>query len=296
MDLDKINGKYNVVLAFDQTHSEYMVVLIMSVLKYSIKSKYQFHLIIDKNTNLDYQMRYFKENNVDVKTYLIDGDQINDFHINKEKYSRISDAAYYRLLAPFILQGKLEYYLYLDTDTYVVSSIDEIFDYKSDNLIISAVSEKDMNLDSSNGFSSGVMLINVKEMIQFLPLKKMIELNKTLKFDGDQELLNHFFGKNFIKIPIEYNYPIFLRLVDIPSYKHNKYSEPKLKIIHYLGNHKPWIYSTRLPYIKSWQKEYKDIFIKNPWDRITLNDFMRRLVTYFFSVNRLHNIKEKLTK
>ena len=253
---------FNIAIAFDNQQN-IALVLIKNIIDKSVKKELCFHIFIDQKTDFEWHEKLLKSWKVIFSIYRINEEDLGGMYIDRVHYTHITNASFYRLLMPSILNN-LQCFLYIDTDTYINCDIREIFDYCSSTHALTVASERE-------GFNAGVLLINPKNFLHELPIEKSIELFNQHKFISDNELLVYFF-RNPATLPIHFNYP-----AHSVTKKNNS-----LKIIHFMGTTKPWRYSTNLKFTKEWRSIHIAIFGKNPWDKITIKERILR-ITYMIS-------------
>ena len=117
--------------------------------------------------------------------------------------------------------------VYLDSDTVVKGSLDDLFDGDD----FAAVPDAGLDLPDGTVFNSGVFAVNPSHgMFE----KMMSQLGHTTSYDGgDQGFLNQFFA-DWRKLPLEYN-----TTKRIYSHHPQVFNEDDVKVLHYVGR-KPW--------------------------------------------------------
>ena len=117
--------------------------------------------------------------------------------------------------------------VYLDSDTVVKGSLDELFDGDD----FAAVPDAGLGLPDGNVFNSGVFAVTPSHgMFE----KMMSQLKHTTSYDGgDQGFLNQFFSE-WRKLPLEYN-----TTKRIYSHHPQVFHDEDVKVLHYVGR-KPW--------------------------------------------------------
>lgn len=129
--------------------------------------------------------------------------------------------------------------IYLDVDTIVNKSLQELWDYDLENTCIAARAE------NKNGyFNSGVLLMNLKK-IRELELDKTLDYHlKTSHFQfPDQDALNITFKFNKVLLPQKFN-----------VMGHIVYNMDKIVIRHFCGVTKPWEENADEADIEYWRK------------------------------------------
>lgn len=135
--------------------------------------------------------------------------------------------------------------VYLDSDMLVVDCLDELFEKPH----MAAVSDDDFvagREEGIMGFNSGTMVIKpedglVAQLVEMIPRVAVIK-----KHFGDQDVLNLFFynwiNQPELHLPVNYNACAY-RMSD---YK----NELKVKVLHYVGKNKPWMWSRQYRFIR----------------------------------------------
>lgn len=167
--------------------------------------------------------------------------------------------AYYRIFAPVVFQH-YERIAYLDCDVIVKADIADmhnidfegkaamaVVDYylsKSPDLnnqyeFCEYIKEK-LHIDSaSTYFNSGVLVYNIKKMIEKEYMAQFLALTKNTLYYQDQDILNCVLNGDMLLIDTAWNFqPLYHleRLISIMFYLPMR----KIKIIHYCSPHKPW--------------------------------------------------------
>ena len=132
---------------------------------------------------------------------------------------------------------EFEKIIYLDSDLYINKNIDELFELPNMSAVISGkgyVKEwEEMN--------SGVIVIEPKHGLT----EKMIQILKNEKFDkniGDQDIINRYFDWKNKNLAISEIYNMYYNFVDY-YVKYLNYNLEDFKIIHFIGQQKPWMMS-----------------------------------------------------
>ncbi|AXJ14023.1 glycosyltransferase family 8 protein [Streptococcus pluranimalium] len=156
-------------------------------------------------------------------------------------YPHINFMAFARYFIPqFVSEEKV---LYLDSDMIVTGNLDTLFKIDLSNHALAAVEDR---FNSYGGFNSGVLLINNKswkdEKIQEKLVSYTAEHYQEIK-EGDQTVLNHFFGKTYLKLNEDYNFLVgqdhYAFLTRDKSFFEKDLTLPPT-VVHYLTHDKPW--------------------------------------------------------
>lgn len=246
---------YHIGFCGDEKYIQYITVTMYSIVKntkvsfsykdklpYAIvenqneaKEKYYFHIITD---NLS-ESTVNKISLLEKELNAIYPCSIEIFYAKDEYFKDYSPwrgnyMTYYRLLYPQILPKEVNYYLYLDGDTLVVSDIREIFCEKLDTYAIGAVAQyklaaqklqKEILLPQQKGekrysfhtheyyFCAGVMLVNLEKWKEENIEGKVAWFLKKYKARyPDQDALNYAVKNNF-KV-LDFKYDMYMSGVD----------------------------------------------------------------------------------
>lgn len=223
-------------------------------------------------------------------------------------YSHISSIAFARLLIPTLIPE--ERVLYLDSDLVVNASLHDLFHCNMHNYCLAAIPD---NWNPHN-FNSGVLLIDNQKLQRQKQLpKKLLQKAMGPKITHDQEILNDYFGQNYLHLPDTYNACISLELFmeNLPSeqdhaalhqfYKRMNDAKP-FKIVHYAGDNKPWRLTSTTRLRKLWWQysslEPEEIINHNPLPEIPgldhQTDHNIYIFTYSANVMNLEKIVQDL--
>lgn len=235
-----------IIFSSDDNYCPYLGVAIKSIINNSSKKNNYDILIFNENIS-----------EINKKKLLTTKNKLNNFSIrfiNIKKFiknpklfytsSYISIATYYRLFIEKICKN-YQKVIYLDCDTIILDDITKLFRINLENKLFGAVIipeklkskelkkyvKKTLKLQNDlEYFNTGVLIINIKKIIEFKLFKKSINLLQKIKNPRlhDQDILNTIcFGK------IKFINPKFNHFMGY-SNKNNKKT-----IIHYVIE-KPW--------------------------------------------------------
>lgn len=171
----------------------------------------------------------------------------------RDYYSRVT---YYRIILAELMDPAVRKLLYLDCDTVVCGSLDELFSTEMNGCTIAAVmdspwqlqfSEEHLGIPQSEGyFNAGVMLIDMDRYRESSVFQRSIETlgsGRRLEFQ-DQDIFNLIFRNDWVRLDEKWNVLNgFLkrcyqdgsrRALGIMNGIGNR------KIIHYSSSRKPW--------------------------------------------------------
>lgn len=225
--------------------------------------------------------------------------------------TRWPTAAFARLYAGLLLPKSVHKILYLDCDTIVNGSIEELSAIDLDKYMCGGIKDcigrnyrKNIGLNSEDIYiNAGVILFNVNEMRK-INVANIIEcyLNKYLKFINyaDQDILNGIFKGKIKVLPSKFN---VMTILGVYSYEEimklrkpvNYYNQKELidavnnpVVIHFTTNMKivrPWFSNASHPYTTLF-KAYMEI---SPWKNIILQEmiFTSRESKFISVINKL---------
>jgi lipopolysaccharide biosynthesis glycosyltransferase len=188
-----------------------------------------------------------QENYRDIKiiTYEINEKLLQDLPLS----NHASLANYYRLLIAQILPKNIDKILYLDSDTVIINSIQDLYDLEINQSYLAALGSKTavgqsrrLQLKSQGYFNTGVMLINLKRWrennIGECALK-FAKHNPSMMKWWDQDALNKIIDGEFYTLDKKWNYTIDL---SVPPKNNSNINNTNINpvIIHFVGALKPW--------------------------------------------------------
>ena len=244
---------YRIVFAADEKFFDYLAVTIQSVIEFSDPAKNYIVSILADNFSNRAKGLFYDLGCKNVKIELVEIQ--NEFE--KIGVSGLglnlhwSSATYYRILIPFLFEGKI---LYVDSDTIIQDDISKIFDLDLGENEIGAVIDFDTECykkkrieyikrelkmpDYKKYFNAGVILFNLDKINKETYLKEFLELSKR-KFEFlDQDILNIIFKNKVQYLPCDWNFQYHILFKGQEKNYSIKAERPK--IIHYTTNKKPW--------------------------------------------------------
>jgi lipopolysaccharide biosynthesis glycosyltransferase len=219
-----------------------------------------------------------KNNNYSINVYIIDGGISNEnkeilstletkyvfkiiyLYVKIEDYKdlyisdHITQAAYYRILIPELINIDIDKILYLDCDIVVLGDLIELFEINIDNYFAGVIEEKVVGIKENLGlkdetpyFNSGVILINLKKWREFNISNKTISFIREnpgkIKF-WDQDALNVILAGKCLVLPKKFNL-LTSEIENISNIKNPV-------IVHFSSNVKPWLFNGRNPFNNSY--------------------------------------------
>ncbi len=212
-------------------------------------------------------------------------------------------ATYYRLLIGRLLDQKIKKVLYIDCDTVVEDSLNEIFETNIDDFLLAAVVDQYYTDHSSRlglrhkikWFNGGILLINLDKWREMKAEDRMfdfIKQNEEMITCADEDALNAISVGNWLELNPRFN-------IQKPFARSIKEGMLSLKpaIIHFIES-KPWEYMSEHPY----KERYWFYLKKTPYSSYKEPD--RNLVNILIKITRkapmlhsfLRGIKKVLLK
>lgn len=238
----------NIVICGDKNVVASIGVTICSIIRYATAT-YAFHIFF-KGILTDDTIKKIKnissQYNVPIIIYSIDDRQLENLYSTEA----ISIPAYYRLLAPYILNEYETYAcLYVDTDILCTQNIDNIFSLSLQNYIAYVVKDptskpKERNkhctkigMKTNKYFNSGVMLINIPLYVKNDIGNKAIQLAAKKDYPYmDQDVLNILLEGNVLFD----EQPLYNCTMSVTDDVYQQLGENNIKIVHFTGDKKPW--------------------------------------------------------
>lgn len=278
----------NVFFAIGKYFIPYFTVSLTSLLETNKGLDIQIFLIYDFDdlSLLDDVVIFIKEKyGISINLIFQDSSVFKDYRIAEH----VSVNTYLRLLLPELIPPDVDSGLFLDSDTVVSGSLEQLAAYTFTDFkdstneaqkYVYAVQEiPEQSLANSKRiteigypiqsyFNAGIMLVNLKNWRLLGATNQLLDLaNKHMEdlVFWDQDVLNMYFANKWTEIDKNFN---ALHLI---------WKESKTPlIIHYAGSSKPWNYLDRHP--------YKDIYLKylkmTPFKEQRYTDFSFKKMPY----------------
>ncbi len=304
----------NILCTTDDNYVPYCGIMLTSLFETNKSSNINVYLILtdsvsDKNKKL-FKILAQKYNQT---IFLIDIDEelFKDCPIYEGDH--VSQAAYYRILAPKLLPQNIDKILYLDSDIIVARDISGLWKENIEDVALACVvdpicvSEEIYNRlkydKKYSYFNSGVMLINLdywrkNDVMErcFYFISKHSEMIRW----HDQDALNIVLHKSKKLLPLSYNFQTTYLLKDNPwggggfiEEVNNTIKSPS--IIHFSNAKKPWIKGSEHPYVDYFLHFRK----KSLWKRLPLISspmkLKARIIKILYEIASLLHLKRKKT-
>lgn len=202
---------------------------------------------------------------------------------------------YARFWVEHYFDKDVERVIYLDGDMVIVGSIKPLLDIKfADNMLAAvqipgSVGPARMGYDAKYGyFNSGMMVINLPRWrathAKQLLISTAHELADKLN-DPDQDVLNYCFHDQYIKLDYIWNaISPFFKQINWLTLPQNEISRVvnEVRIVHFNGGAKPWIYLCFHPYAKEYLRCVKQTAWKDfqPTGYSVTNFFKKHVILF----------------
>lgn len=259
----------NILVAVNQDYLEQLKVLLYSISKNN-KCKLHVFLMSSRLESTQIQnLKEFVQNQCRgiLQTISVDKDFLKDAKV----LSHFSTEMYYRIFASLFLPEDMDRILWLDADIVVNGSLEEFYhsDFQGKSMIACTHREKDEKIqtatldarkrlglkEKTEYFNSGVILFNLKKIRHNFceeDVLKLIRKYSEVLLYPDQDILNILYeGDTLYADKSVYNYQIHF---DWECSGEQDFIERKVRILHYVGPMKPWIYkSSHFSYEYYWK-------------------------------------------
>ncbi len=208
---------------------------------------------------------------------------------------RYGVAALFRLSLSVLLPVDVRKVIYLDCDIIAFDDVATLWEYDLQENIVGAVTNLGhqpcdrLQIPDGEYFNSGVLIINLsrwrEQHIGEQILAYMAEYNESLIFP-DQDGLNHILRGQWQHLPLRWNmqpatYSMYQKRETEHSLTIREYEEAIKNpgLVHYLGNSKPWDFTTFHPL----KENYWAYIAKSPWnnskpERCTIINRLKRML------------------
>jgi lipopolysaccharide biosynthesis glycosyltransferase len=217
--------------------------------------------------------------------------------------SRYGTAAYQRISLAHYLPETINKVIYLDSDIVVLDNIKTLWDISLEGRPLAAVENlspkayKHLKFSRNEYFNSGVLVIDLEQWRKNDTHQRTLEIIKNnykkIRY-FDQCSLNMIFRGNWTKLPLDWNqqsdiYGVLKKYSDGCGYSTNDIKRAILQpsIVHFMGQHKPWLLNCFHPF-KSVYQHYLD---KTPWRGARPKDY-----TLLNHISYSLKIKKKIKK
>ena len=284
----------NICFVINNNYYDKMIVTLNSLI---INDKDYYKVFILNNDLIDEQfvsLRKLFENKIEFIDCKVSNEKFKDVTMMRNDHNM---TAYFKLFIPEVIHN-CERVLYLDCDIIINSNIDELYNIDFSNKSLAAVPDEMINKyeltykksigmnDNDIYFNSGVVLFNLHKMKESYNINKVflyMATHKDLRFH-DQEILNVFFIKDYLKLDRIYNVMTsYTGIFDFIKYFFIRKVKKEYKIIHYC-NLKPWNDNYVGKYKRLYYKQYKKVRIKLSNDFYEKNNIFKIIKMFFIKI------------
>lgn len=281
----------HIVYCLDNNYIPYCATTIASVIVNNQMEEITFHLFVDDISNVNREALGEWIGDYDgksIKFYELSAEDFKDFPVGA---AYVNLTTYFRL----VIQDKLpdiDKVLYLDCDTIVNGSLEELWNTDMEDYAVGGVRDRvndsirlynRLRYPMSDGYvNAGVLLINLKKWREFHVFDRAKEIAKAMPEslkNHDQDIINILFHDNKLMLPFRYNLLEYYLYVEEWLFLDRKYYPEIIDacknpaIIHFCMPQKPWHYECINP--------FKDLYYKyrkmTPWPEVELTHKVQRL-------------------
>ena len=321
-----------ICFASDNNYATYLAVAIKSLIENANKDLFYEIYILNDNIETFNKNRILEMSNSNIYIRFIEINLYIKSNIKNKFYTwgHFSESAYSRFFIPRVFKH-FEKILYLDCDLIILDDISQLYNLKFiKNELLLACHDTIMRLNTlrqvnsfefwqdylknklklkniHNYFQSGVLLLNIPNLIKYNYTEKCINILTQIvnPLYLDQDILNIVCEENIRFIDLNYNVewciPIYYSKEKIDFFEKNiyrfyvVYNNPK--IMHYCGNEKPWT-NPNYPKSNLWWKYarmtdfYEEIIYKNTHNNNYYNTHNNRFSIADFILSFVNNESE----
>lgn len=288
----------HIACAIDDSFSYPLSVMLVSLLENNKQNKINIHLF-SASLSADHVVEFknlIKDYHQEITFYKIPTSVFEKFRVN----DRISQASYYRILVPEIINAEVKKILYLDADILINGDISGLYNTELHDNVLGAINDiaaidwqmhkKHSIPDEYLYFNAGVLLINRHKWLTENTTKRVLaylEQNKEICDYHDQDGLNGVLYNSRQTLSPKWNQQIGIYFIKDDLLKQvyeSEYQEAIRKpvVIHFNGIEKPWHYVSAHPFRKLFDKYAGKMKYFNFEDQITPKKFIKRHLIYLF--------------
>lgn len=323
MQMNELDKKYNIVYSSSDTYARCTGISILSLLENNkLLSNIVIYLFINNMSNENLNKIFQVTNKYNVELNIIDVEPKLTEIVKEYNLPTLSGSynSYVRIFASNWISN-IDSALFIDSDTLILDSIEDIFLDDINENVISAVPDigvyhkriefEDREiLDNQIYFNAGILKINFKKWREyntdFLIIKALNEYKKQW-INQDQSILNYALKNICSYLPFKYNFYTLFHSGDYEKIKKdfhiekflskNEYDLIRFKpaIIHFVGSNytRPWFRKS----VSVYKKIYLKYNLLSPWGNISLekmrnnSQFTYRLYDYLLYITIKYNLR-----
>lgn len=260
-----------IFFAVDDRYVPYLATAMCSMMDNASKEyKYRIYILIDSLNAQNRANLLSMQNECFTVDFVNVGDQLNRLGTKLHMRDYYTKATYYRFFIPELFP-QYKKGVYLDCDIAVMGDISEFYNTElGDNLlggvtdeviteipVFAEYAEKVLGVPRKEYFNAGILLMNLEEMRKVQIDKALVRLMQQYQFcvAQDQDYLNVLCHRKIVYLPTSWNKTAF------PGSDKG----PKVNIIHFKINWKPWHYKGIAFEQEFWkyaaQTQYEDVML-----------------------------------
>lgn len=272
-----------VICATDGNYLRHCVAMLQSLRKQNQRDDLSVHLIFDRadSQQLSTAVGHLHDLLPSLSLLQASPEPLKGFPVN----GHATIATYFRLLLPELLPSRSERVIFIDSDTIITSSLDELWEMPLHGKALAAVPEhrlscRDHGYIYGEYFNAGIMLIDLKKWRS----SQLLERGRRFAQDHpdrlrhwDQDVLNHVFSGDWLPLDDRWNAcPHLFGLTDGYEEISEQLSESEREaiinpaIVHFAGPGpvKPWNARCKHPL----RDRYLEAKSQTPWAKTPLDD------------------------
>jgi len=281
--------EFNICYASDNNYAPYLGIAMLSVIQTHPHENIHFYIldngISEKNK---IKLRAMMPTCYQLDFIPVSEDLFESYHISQK--SHFTAAIFYRLKIPELL-GHLDRVLYLDVDTLVRGNLRPFYDMEMEDkcfgMIKDVIEEWHCNrVHLPAYYNSGVILFNIKACQQKNIVQQLLDgclLYPNSKFP-DQDIINIVGKEDIVSASFIYNAQILSTSSQSINFFNNNMKE--IKILHYVGEQKPWSIKGN-----PFELFYFQIWIKSLWKKDLHLLMFKRYRRFLFAQVKMDGVK-----
>lgn len=300
----------NIMYAYDENYIEIAAVSILSCIQNNTEEELHFYLIQDNvvTSSTEKMKEMIHSHNADVT--FIEKPDIRKLSESELKTLRWSDSAFSRLFLKELFGNEItiDKLLYIDCDTLIVGSLQELWETNIDDWLGAACLECMSNWHKriigakpkDNYINTGMLLLNVKrwidEDIQSLEASYIRKHKGKIEY-VDQGVINGTISNRFKLVSPKYNLTALaydftyeeMQIYRKPQFGYSKeewesaLSDPR--VVHFTTSFlsiRPWFEGSRHPYAEEWKRVHDETPWKNVKYKILKDREKRIMIEHFY--------------
>ena len=281
MQYSQNNKQINIIFSADNKYVQHLGVTLCSIFENKSNNSDLNIFVIDggiSNKNIAKLQILEKKYSFKIKYIHLQNNDYKDLLISRH----ITQATYYRILIPNIVEQKISKILYLDCDLVVLGDLKELYEIDINNFLTAATEEHvsgEIKLKlgiriEAPYFNAGVLLINTEKW------RNVSVTDKTLRFIREKPEKITFWDQDALNANIKDGCRIIDKKYNLTTLEIERMSSEDLTrmttplIVHYSSSIKPWKFNGYHPF----NDNYFYYLKKTPWNNKLYNNWYMRLI------------------